>query len=112
MTRLFRVERHEFDFVLADNEKQAGKFNLDNSQPVKTVTEITDLAPGELGFDWNPYIAESDAYIDETCGEWLARTAADRLREKEAEQLAKSALSKLSQPEIDAVLEWASKPQI
>lgn len=49
MTRLFKVERHEFDFVLADNEKQADTFNLDNSHPVKTVTEITDLAPGEPG---------------------------------------------------------------
>jgi len=109
MTRLFKVERYALDFVLADNEKQAENYDLDS--PGKTVTEITEMSPEQEGFNWNPYDANGWGR-GETCGEWLARTAANRLREKETEQLAKSALSKLSQPEIATVLEWASKPQI
>jgi hypothetical protein len=107
--KLFKVERYEFDFVLAEDAKQARDFEIGDSDPTKTVTEITEMSPEQEGFKWNPYDARSRTWADETCGEWLKRTERDRLREKEAEQLVGLALSKLSSVEKAAVLEWASK---
>ena len=109
MQKLFKVERYAFDFVLADNSSQAKDFDFDNSDPTKTVTEITEMSPEREAFKRNPYDLKTCLWLNETCGEWLQRTATDRLREKESEQLARSALSKLSSAEYTAVLEWASK---
>ena len=107
--KLFKVERYEFDFVLADNASQARDFDFDDSDPTKTVTEITEMSPEQEGFKWNPCDSRSRTWANETCGEWLKRTESDRLREKEADQLASLALNKLTLTERAAVLEWASK---
>ena len=107
--KLFKVELYVFDFVLADNASQARDFDFEKSDPTKTVTEITEMSPEQEGFKWNPYDLKTDIWLNETCGDWLQRTAADRLKEKETEQLATSALSRLSSAEYTAVLEWASK---
>jgi hypothetical protein len=113
--KLFKVERYEFDFVLAEDAKQARGFEFGDSDPTKTVTEITEMSPEQEGFNtrpgllWNPCDARSRTWAVETCGEWLKRTEEGRLREKEAEQLVGLALSKLSSVEKAAVLDWASK---
>lgn len=55
MQKLFKVERYAFDFVLADNSSQAKDFDFDNSDPTKTVTEITEMSPEREAFKRNPY---------------------------------------------------------
>jgi hypothetical protein len=48
--KLFKVERYEFDFVLAEDAKQARDFEIGDSDPTKTVTEITEMSPEQEGF--------------------------------------------------------------
>jgi len=47
---LFKVERYEFDFVLVEDAKQARDFEIGDSDPTKTVTEITEMSPEQEGF--------------------------------------------------------------
>lgn len=109
MLKLFKIERYEFDFVLAANAKQAEDFEFGDSDPTTTVTEVTEMSPSTPGITWNPYNTLTGTWIDQNCGEWLRETEETRLQEKELETVLGDAFAKLTETEKAAVLNWALK---
>lgn len=53
LPRLYKVERHGFDFVLAENSNEAKSTDLDIKLET-TVTEITEMSPKDEGYSWKP----------------------------------------------------------
>jgi hypothetical protein len=106
LPRLYKVESYAFDFVIAENAEEAERANLD-LQYEATVTEITEMAPIEDGYNWNPLDAKSGVWQELTCGEWLEQTAEVRRLEEEKTLLRDAAMAKLTQVELAAILDWA-----
>jgi hypothetical protein len=108
LPRLYKVERYGFDFVLAGSVDEAeSAVTLLDLEFEGTVTEITEMSPKQKGYYWNPMVAKTGDWVEETCGEWLENTAEARRQEKEKVFVRNAALAKLSEEEKAVILEWA-----
>jgi len=109
LPRLYKVERYTFDFVLADSVDEAGSvvplLDLDFDE---TVTEITEMSPLQHGYLWNYMVAKTGEWAEESCSEWLKKTAARREQEEGKTRLRGTAMAKLTMEEQAAILEWVN----
>jgi|688.fasta_scaffold385914_2 hypothetical protein len=109
LPRLYKVERYTFEFVLAESVDEAESVvPLLGLKFEETVTEITEMSPKQEGYLWNPMVAKTGEWAEESCGEWLKQTAARREQEEGKTRLRCLSMAKLTMEEQAAILEWVN----